>query len=253
MSLIPGSITLEFMNSRKFPAILKSIGLPVVIATWILAARLVWEQTFWSWERGPQMVGFSLMHSGLGVLLILGVFVGLLWPVAVCIAAVLTRSSGGRGIVAQVTAYAMAWVLIMTPYGYWQRLFIWKFSPPNAVRFFTFAAATGDLPTVKAFLAHGVNVNAQAREGTALHGAVVQGNLEMIEYLLNQGADINAANPYGDTPLATAADARSNRAQVQTLLESKGGILIRGTEEQRQRVVKERVRRDIEKMNLEPR
>lgn len=238
-------------KSRRFPAILKRIGIPVVITTWTLAARLVWEQTLLSWERGPQMVGFSLMHSGVGVLLLLAVLAGLLWPVAVLIAAVITRSLGGRVMVAQLTAYVMAWLMIIAPYGYWQRLFIWKFSPANAVDFFTSATATGDLRTAKAFLAHGVNINAQARNGTALHGAVVEGNLEMIAYLINQGADINAVNSYGDSPLARAAEAVANREQVQALLESKGAILIRGTPDQRQRVIDEQVRRDIEKMHSE--
>lgn len=239
------------MKSRRFPALLKRIGLPVVVVTWILAARLGWEQTFLSWERGPQMVGFSLMHSGLGVLLTLGVIVGLLWPVAVLVAAAITRSIGGRAMVAQLIAYAMAWFVIIAPYGYWQRLFISKFSPSNAVDFFVSASATGDVRTAKAFLAHGVNINAQAREGTALHGAVVEGNLEMIKYLINQGADINAVNAYGDSPLATAAEATTNREQVQALLERKGAIIIRGTAEQRQRVIEEQVRRDIEKMHSE--
>jgi hypothetical protein len=26
------------------------------------AARVAWEKTVWTWERGPQAVGFSLMH-----------------------------------------------------------------------------------------------------------------------------------------------------------------------------------------------
>ena len=26
------------------------------------AARVAWEKTLWTWERGPQAVGFSLMH-----------------------------------------------------------------------------------------------------------------------------------------------------------------------------------------------
>jgi hypothetical protein len=240
------------MKIRRFPVVLKRLGFPVVVATWILAARLGWEQTFLSWERGPQMVGFSLMHSGLGVLLFLAVFVSLLWPVAVFIAAVFARSAGGRVMVAQLIAYAMAWLVIIAPYGYWQRLFIWKFSPTNAEKFFVSAAATGDLRTAKAFLAHGVHINAQTRSGTALHGAVVEGKLEMIEYLINQGADINAVNPYGDSPLATASEATANRDQVQVLLARKGGLIIRGTAEQRQRVIAEQVRRDIEKMNLKP-
>lgn len=32
---------------------------PVAI---LFAARVLWEKTVWTWSRGPQMVGFSLMH-----------------------------------------------------------------------------------------------------------------------------------------------------------------------------------------------
>ena len=28
----------------------------------LFAARITWEKTVWTWSRGPQMVGFSLMH-----------------------------------------------------------------------------------------------------------------------------------------------------------------------------------------------
>jgi hypothetical protein len=28
----------------------------------LFAARILWEKTVWTWSRGPQMVGFSLMH-----------------------------------------------------------------------------------------------------------------------------------------------------------------------------------------------
>jgi hypothetical protein len=28
----------------------------------MLAVRLLWEKTVWTWNRGPQMVGFSLVH-----------------------------------------------------------------------------------------------------------------------------------------------------------------------------------------------
>jgi hypothetical protein len=28
----------------------------------LFAARIMWEKTVWTWSRGPQMVGFSLMH-----------------------------------------------------------------------------------------------------------------------------------------------------------------------------------------------
>ena len=28
----------------------------------LFAGRVMWEETVWTWERGPQMVGFSLLH-----------------------------------------------------------------------------------------------------------------------------------------------------------------------------------------------
>jgi hypothetical protein len=246
------------MNNHRFPTVLKRIGIPIVVATWMLAARLAWEQTVWSWEKGPQMVGFSLVHSGLGVLLLLAVCVGLLWPIAVLLAAVVTRSLGGRVIAAQLIAYALAWCVITAPYGFWQRLFIWKFSPTQAVAFLVNAAATGDLRTAEALLARGVNINARARDGAALHGAAVEGNLQMIGYLIKQGADINAVNSYGDSPLAMAAEAKVNRTQVQAILESHGGLVVRGTAEQRQRIIeqqvqREQVQRDLEKMDMKSR
>jgi hypothetical protein len=114
---------------RTFPTTLKFIGIPIVAAAWVLAARLVWEQTVWSWDRGPQMVGFALMHSGLGVLLILAFHSGLIWPGIFLIAAVFTRSLGGKPGVSLLLAYTFAWGVIAIPYGFWQRMFIDKCSP----------------------------------------------------------------------------------------------------------------------------
>jgi hypothetical protein len=33
------------------------LGVIPLIGTALLAVRLIWEQTVWTWERGPQMVG----------------------------------------------------------------------------------------------------------------------------------------------------------------------------------------------------
>jgi ankyrin repeat protein len=99
---------------------------------------------------------------------------------------------------------------------------------------------------VKAFLARGVPINTQTRNGTALHGAAVEGDLEMIEYLIQQGADVNAINAYGDSPLANAMGARSRAQETQALLIKHGAKLVRGTEEQRNRLIEEQVHQDIE-------
>src|SRR5215831_18447304 len=164
--------------NRTFPTLITWLGVPAVACVWVLASRLVWEQSVWTWDRGAQMVGFSLMHSGLGVLLVLAVLVSLVWPVVVVVAAAITRSTGGRKTLILLTVYGLGWALILTPYGFWQRLFIEKFPPPQAIELMTYAAAGGDLRTVRAFLHAGVPINAQGRHGTALHAASVQAELE---------------------------------------------------------------------------
>jgi len=233
---------------RAFPRFLVWLGVPALAGIWLLAARLVWEQTVWTWERGAQMVGFSLMHSGAGGLLLLAAMASVLWPILVLIAAVVVRNFGGRTTLLMLGAYALGWMLLAAPYGFWQRLFIWKFTPAQSVELLTYAAAGGDIRTVRAFLDHGVDVNAQSRNGTALHAAAVRGQLDVMEFLVSKGADVNAINAYGDSPMANAAQADERRVEAQALLAKHGGKLVRGTKEQRDRVIEEQVRRDIEEM-----
>jgi hypothetical protein len=244
---MPAAPQTEIPARRTFPTPLKLLGLIFVPAALGLALRLVWEQTVWTWENGAQMVGFQLMHSGWGVLLILSLYAGLAWLVAVLWYAVRTRSLGGNLMVAQLAVYTLAWGLITTPYGFWQRLFIDKFTPNQAVYLMSDAAAQGDLRTVKAFLDHGIDINAQHDSGTALHGAAVQGELEVIEFLLSRGADVNAINAYGDSPMAYAVNADKQQAETQALLEKHGGKLLRGSEEQRKRVIDEQMERRMAK------
>src|SRR5262245_6235141 len=64
---------------RDFPRWVLWLGAPAIACAWLLATRLVWEQTVWTWKRGEQMVGFSLMHSGVGALLVLAVIASTVW------------------------------------------------------------------------------------------------------------------------------------------------------------------------------
>lgn len=129
-------------------------------------------------------------------------------------------------------------------------MFIDRFTQAQAAEFLTYDAAVGDRESVEAFLKRGVPVNARDRDGiTALHGAVLEGDLSTIKLLLSRGADVNALNAYGDSPLANALEARHNKSQVVALLKEHGAKLIRGSDEQRNRVIEEQVRRDIEETN----
>lgn len=55
---------------------------------------------------------------------------------------------------------------------------------------------------VKILLENGARVNTPGHENTtALHQAVLEGNTEMVKLLLKYGADKNARNIYGETPM----------------------------------------------------
>ena len=80
------------------------------------------------------------------------------------------------------------------------------------------AAYRNDLEAVKRLLAEGADPNAVNRFGvTPLHEAATVGNAAMLEALLDAGGDANAAFGEGETVLMTAARA-GNTASVKALL-----------------------------------
>jgi hypothetical protein len=56
-------------KERSLHPVMMVIGVIATAATALLATRLAWEMTSLTWQEGPQMVGFSLIH-GYGVFLI---------------------------------------------------------------------------------------------------------------------------------------------------------------------------------------
>jgi hypothetical protein len=87
-------------NPGKMPAVETPSALPASLKLWwffsfpiaaLFAARIMWEKTVWTWSRGPQMVGFSLMHihpifAIVGMLFCLAVMVWLLPAIPFAIA-----------------------------------------------------------------------------------------------------------------------------------------------------------------------
>ena len=66
----------------RLPRWLQFSGMVIFAGAAMLSARLIWEQTVWTWERGPQMVGFSLAHGPGAILFIfpLLLLLGETWP-----------------------------------------------------------------------------------------------------------------------------------------------------------------------------
>jgi hypothetical protein len=226
-------------------------GLLCVLPAVFLAARLVWEQTALSVLRGPQMVGFSLVHSGLAILLLLALLAGIVWAIAAVVIAVRSKSFRPARV-GLLGAYCLSILLMIVPYGFWQRLLVNTHARgAHAGEYVSYAAATGDLATVKSFLEAGVPVNVRDEQNgaTPLHGAAVNGQILMIEYLLSKGADVNALNAYGDSPVQNAVS--MNHPDAVKLLEARGGKDIRGPDAQREQAIKAEVARDMEQMHRE--
>ncbi|KAJ4826597.1 RAC-alpha serine/threonine-protein kinase [Turnera subulata] len=67
------------------------------------------------------------------------------------------------------------------------------------------AVERNDLELLKRIVKYGGNVTQATSSGTtALHKAICEGNTEIVEYLLNQGADIDEPDAHGWTPRALA-------------------------------------------------
>jgi ankyrin repeat protein len=81
---------------------------------------------------------------------------------------------------------------------------------------------------VTVLLGYGADVNSRGREGfTALHYAVRSGNLPLLRLLLDRGADIEAGDPDGLTPLLHLAKTRAkiDHGAVLALLAAHGAHL----------------------------
>ena len=69
------------------------------------------------------------------------------------------------------------------------------------------AAEHNDIPRLSLLIDQVSDVNAAEADGTtALHWATHNGNLDMIQALLDAGADVNTKNRYDVAPLSLAAN-----------------------------------------------
>src|SRR6266851_2529080 len=71
-------------------------------------------------------------------------------------------------------------------------------------KYFAAAAATGSLHRMQLLHMAGANVNDRGNGSTPLFLAAGEGRLDAVRYLLDEGADVNARERHGNTPLTEA-------------------------------------------------
>jgi hypothetical protein len=235
---------------RAFRLFISISGIFLTLGTAILAGRLIWEMTWLTWNRGPQMIGFSLAH-GFGALLFVVPLLLAAWLV-VCLCAMLVWAFKRRRIPRQVWLPFAAAILVMSllvlPQGFWNRLFAAELvKSPKAADLYVEAAGEGELGTLKVMLGHGLPIEATDQDGnTALGVAAARGQRTVVDFLVHSGANVNAVNLYGDSPLEIAREARQD--DIARLLEAAGAKDVRGDAAQRERATDLIVRRGIEEL-----
>lgn len=99
-----------------------------------------------------------------------------------------------------------------------------KLPSPAVRRAITNAVRAGSATELAAVLdKYGLHASSviAAQGDTLLHDAVVEGSLEVVEYLLEHNAEVNATNQYGNTPLDEAQVFAVDR-EIVALLEQAG-------------------------------
>lgn len=66
------------------------------------------------------------------------------------------------------------------------------------------ATYSAGLPTTKALVEAGADVNTNNGSGTALMGVCFKGHVDVARFLIEAGADVNASSDRGDTPMSYA-------------------------------------------------
>ncbi len=216
------------MSTSKIP-LRVYLGIPFAIISLYLGIRLTIEQTLWTWERGLQMVGFSLAH-GVGILLYPLLIMGVVWALVHVIISLYKRSFGGWPGITVLVLFLLGFGLMNIPYDFWQKLFIENIrNSPNAYQQFEYSL---DNPKrIKFLLKKGFPVDLKNQQGqTPLQRASEAGFLATAKLLIEQGANLNATDDAGNSALYLAK--LNHREDVAELLKAHGAKSIKGSETQ---------------------
>jgi hypothetical protein len=162
-----------------------------------LAFELIYEMTYLTWLKGPQMIGFSLMHAytGFYIYFVLSLFALFAWILIVLFWSLKNIRSLrlSKKFILTILTAVITVILIFLPEGIYQRNTICLFG--NSVynhQFFIQAAGSGDFRSTRFYLKRDVDINCVTEDGTtALMAAAWNNQRKIVEFLISKGADLN--------------------------------------------------------------
>jgi Ankyrin repeats (3 copies) len=200
------------------------IGIVLFAGASILIFRMVYESTVLTCESGPQMLGYSMMHTNPAI------FIGGLLCVSVFFAWLVIALIYGASRKLRFTKREWALLVFMTsslsllpvPYNWWMHADalacgVGKFGSEFLVE----AAADGNLSLVKKFTDQGEELDTgnAFRGFTPLGAAVANNHIEVVEYLISRGANLNFSTTGMRTTNLMIAAEKGYLPIVKTLLE----------------------------------
>ena len=154
---------------RSLPAFLTAIGILLAPGAVVFAGRIVYESTILTWQRGLQMVGFSMLHGSVGIAGLLSLWIGLLWVVILTLVAALSRTLMTRSQVLLSAILVLSFGLVCVPYGYWKLLTVKVCGIERVTPYWlTAAAARGETPLLRHLIASGFDINTRNEDGESL-------------------------------------------------------------------------------------
>jgi hypothetical protein len=194
-------------------------GVVLVSATAVFTARVVCEETFVAWVRGGQWEGVSWSHSIVDFIGLLCVLLTLVWALLVVFLALVNKSRFSATEMTLMAFLVVCCALRAVPYEDWQLLMV-RVHGSNHVpkKWVVSAAAKGEIRLLDYLLEHGADVNTRAQYGESpLAAAAAEGQIEAATMLIARGARLDNRTAITlETPLTKAA--RANHMDMVKLL-----------------------------------
>lgn len=208
-----------------FPKTWIIIGSVLLVGTTLFVGRILYEETFLTWARGPQMVGFAMMHGAAPFFLLVGLIAipgSMLWLLGSLVLLFRRRFRVPLTNWIPVVGLVTITLLLFIPYSTWEEVTVRAVGPgSHGDDFMVQAAAEGNQRLVTYLLRRGFDINYEDAGGTtALSGAAVEGQVELIRYLVSKGADVNRKNRLSSQSPLMAAAGMGKRNSVNALIES---------------------------------